>query len=168
MMLKKTIYLTSIITFTFLCFGFASQLNPDELNSYKCLIQLKKYKGEGAYVIISLMNPEGEYEKTIYVQGEDENWYSELYSWWGFHGKIRSDKIDGITGPTVSRGGRTIQILNIPKNKINVGYSLRFETAVEDQEYEEEELKLELTTKNLESQIKGGRFIKYVRMMPQN
>ena len=35
---------------------------------YKCMIQMKNYTGEGAYVIISLLNPKGAYEATLYVQ----------------------------------------------------------------------------------------------------
>ena len=64
---------------------------------YKCMIQIKNYKGEGAYVIVSLINPKGDYEKTLYVIGDDSEWYYEMSSWWKFYGKKRT-KLDGITG----------------------------------------------------------------------
>ena len=44
---------------------------------YKCMVQMTNYVGEGAYVVISLINPDGHYEKTLYVQGDDEEWYTE-------------------------------------------------------------------------------------------
>ena len=34
-------------------------------NAFKCMVQMINYSGEGAYVVISLINPEGKYEKTL-------------------------------------------------------------------------------------------------------
>ncbi|QTE23826.1 DUF2271 domain-containing protein [Polaribacter cellanae] len=134
--------------------------------TYKCMIQLKNYTGEGAYVVISLLNPKGDYEKTLYVQGDDEEWYSDITQWWKFQGKVRAD-IDAITGATISGGNRAISVLEIPDDKIDQGYKIRFETAVEDQEYYKDDVEFELTSENLTSKIEGKGFIRYVRMMPQ-
>jgi len=122
--------------------------------------------GEGAYVIISLINPDDEYEQTLYVQGTDSEWYSEITEWWQFYGKRRPD-IDAISGATVSGGERKVNLIKIPKDKIDAGYSLRFETAVEDQEYYLKDLQFELTTANLKTKKEGAGYIRYVRMMPQ-
>ena len=35
------------------------------LNKYKCLIQMKNYSGEGAYIVVSLIKPDGKYEKIM-------------------------------------------------------------------------------------------------------
>lgn len=134
--------------------------------SYKCMIQLKNYTGEGAYITISLLNPKGEYDKTLYVIGDDEEWYSDITEWWKFQGKVRAD-IDAITGATVSGGGRTISVLNIDNDKIDKGYKIRFESAVEDQEYYKDDVEFELTTENLKNKFEGKGFIRYIRLIPQ-
>ncbi|MCH3882661.1 MULTISPECIES: DUF2271 domain-containing protein [Tenacibaculum] len=133
---------------------------------YKCMIQMKNYTGEGAYIVISLLNPEGEYQETIYVQGDDEEWYHDITEWWNFQGKVRSD-IDAITGATISGGNRAISVIEIPNDKLDKGYKIRFETAVEDQEYYKDDVEFELTTENVKSKIEGKGFIRYVRMIPQ-
>lgn len=132
----------------------------------KCLIQMTNYSGEGAYVIVSLLNPEGEYEETLYVQGKDSEWYSEITEWWKFYGKRRPD-IDAISGATISGGGRTVSLLQIPSDKIDAGYSIRFETAVEDQKYHAKDVQFELTSESVKSKVAGTGFIRYVRMLPQ-
>lgn len=130
------------------------------------MIQMKNYTGEGAYIIISLLNQEGKYEKTLYVQGDDSEWYSDITQWWKFQGKIRTN-IDAITGATISAGNRAITILQIPEDKFNKGYKIRFESAVEDQEYYKNDIEFDLTSENMKSKIEGKGFIRYVRMIPQ-
>lgn len=134
--------------------------------TYKCMIQMTNYSGEGAYIAISLLNPEGEYEKTLYVQGDDDDWYYDITEWWKFQGKTRTN-IDAITGATISGGSRTINVISIDDNKIDAGYKIRFESAVEDQEYYKDDVEFELTSETVKSTIKGKGFIRYVRMMPQ-
>ncbi|WP_394746946.1 DUF2271 domain-containing protein [Spongiimicrobium salis] len=130
----------------------------------KCLIQMVNYTGEGAYVVVSLINPEGAYEETLYVQGQDKEWYSDITEWWKFYGKRRLD-IDAISGATIGGGERTVSIIQVPKDKIDQGYSIRFETAVEDQEYYVEDVQIPLTTENLKTKKEGKGFIRYVRTM---
>ncbi|WP_420575154.1 DUF2271 domain-containing protein [Kordia sp.] len=135
-------------------------------SKYKCMIQMKNYTGEGAYVVISLLDTEGNYLETLYVQGNDDEWYSDIIEWWKFYGKRRPD-IDAITGETISGGERKISIVAIPDDKINAGYQIRFETAVEDQEYYTDDVQFELTSETVKSKIAGKGFIRYIRMIPQ-
>ena len=137
-----------------------------ESTKYKCMIQMTNYEGEGAYIVISLLNPEGKYEKTLYVQGDDEDWYHDITEWWQFHGKVRTD-IDAITGATISGGNRNISVIDIPNDKLNKGYKIRFETAVEDKEYYADDVEFELTSESISSKVEGKGFIRYIRMMPQ-
>ena len=144
----------------------ASSENPPstEKLSVKCMIQMVNYTGEGAYVVISLINPDGMYEETLYVQGKDPEWFNEITEWWKFYGKRRLN-IDAISGETIAGGERTISVISIPRDKIDSGYRIRFETSVEDQEYYAEDTQFELTTENLNSKIEGGGWIRYVRTM---
>lgn len=151
----------AFVIFTVL--GFKS---VTESNTYKCMIQMTNYTGEGAYIVISLVDPNGNYEKTLFVQGDDEEWYHDITDWWQFYGKKRQN-IDAITGATVSGGGRSINIIEIENDKIDSGYKIRFETAVEDQEYYKDDVEFELTSETVKSKVEGKGFIRYIRMMPQ-
>ena len=127
---------------------------------------MTNYSGEGAYVIISLMNPKGDYEKTLYVQGDDSEWYNTVEEWWKkFYGKKRTN-IDAITGATISGGERQITVIEIDDSKLDSGYKIRFETAVEDQGYHASDVEFELTAESVKSKKDGSGFIRYVRMMP--
>lgn len=155
------------ITFlSIMLFGLVSFTNYAPVTKYKCMIQMTNYTGEGAYVVISLIDPKGNYEETLYVQGDDAEWYNTIEAWWKtFYGKKRTN-IDAITGATIAGGARTVSILEIPDSKINTGYKIRFETAVEDQEYHKSDVEFELTSENVKSKKEGSGFIRYVRMMP--
>ncbi len=150
-------------TLTLLMIMSMTQTN---VKKYKCMIQMSNYEGEGAYVVVSLINPEGKYEKTLYVHGDDDEWYYELTSWWKFHGKKRT-KLDGITGGTIAGGERGYNVLKIDPSKINKGYKLRFESAVEATNYYEKDIEFELTTANLTKKMNGKGFIRYIRMVAQ-
>lgn len=138
-----------------------------EAVNYKCLIQMKNYSGEGAYVVISLLDANAKYVETLYVQGDDDEWYADITEWWNFQGKKRAD-IDAITGATISGGNRSVSVVKIPKDKIDTGYKIRFESAVEDQEYYKDDVEFDLTSENLANKIEGKGFIRYVRLIPQD
>lgn len=161
--MKKLIKLVPVLMLAGLLFtAFA----PTQTKTVKCLIQMTNYTGEGAYLVVSLLKPDGEYEQTLYVQGKDSEWYSEIPEWWKFYGKYRPN-IDGISGETISEGERTVTVLQIPEDKIDKGYRIRFETSVEDQEYYMDDIQFELTSDNLKSKKEGKGFIRYVRMLAQ-
>ncbi|AUS04911.1 DUF2271 domain-containing protein [Tamlana carrageenivorans] len=164
-MRRNTIFkiLLALAIMLFGCFGFKSIADS---TNYKCMIQMKNYTGEGAYIAISLLSPKGEYVKTLYVQGDDDEWYSDITEWWKFQGKVRTD-IDAITGATVSGGGRSINVIAIDNDKIDAGYKIRFESAVENQEYYKYDVEFELTSASVKSKFEGNGFIRYIRMMPQ-
>ena len=141
-----------------------SSLKTNSKKNYKCLVQMKNYTGEGAYLIISLVNKEGKYLETLYVQGEDEEWYHEITSWWKFYGKNKVN-IDGISGETLSGGERSIYMLSIDESKVSNGFKIRFETAVEDKNYYEKDLEINLEELNTGTKYNGSGFIRYVRMI---
>ncbi|WP_417559028.1 DUF2271 domain-containing protein [Mesoflavibacter zeaxanthinifaciens] len=158
-MIKK---ITSLLVFVFVITAFTTTNST----KYKCMIQMKNYSGEGAYIVVSLLNPKGEYVKTLYVQGDDEEWYHDITEWWNFQGKVHA-QIDAITGATISGGNRAISHINIENDKIDKGYKIRFETAVEDKEYFKDDVEFELTSETVKSKIEGKGFIRYIRMIPQ-
>jgi len=155
----KFVFVAALLAFTF-------SFTKTSVKKYKCMIQMSAYEGEGAYVVISLINPEGKYEKTLYVHGDDDEWFYEITSWWKFYGRKRTG-LDGITGGTIAGGERGFNVLKIDASKINKGYKLRFESAVEAKNYYEKDIEFELTTANLQKKMTGKGFIRYIRMVEQ-
>lgn len=158
-------YLLVLPALVLLAFGVAG-FTTSQTKAVKCMIQMTNYSGEGAYIVVSLVNAEGEYVETLQVLGKDPEWYSEITAWWQFYGKRRPN-IDAISGETISGGERTVCILQIPADKIDTGYNLRFETSVEDVDYFKDDLQFPLTSANLKSKQEGKGFIRYVRMLVQ-
>ncbi|GEP49561.1 hypothetical protein FNO01nite_02330 [Flavobacterium noncentrifugens] len=132
---------------------------------YKCMVQMTNYMGEGAYIVVSLIDPKGAYEKTLYVMGSDKKWYRDLKEWHKFYAK-KATNLSAISGASVSGGDRSVVFLDIENSKINSGYSLRFESAVEDQAYHVKDLEFQLTTENVAGKNDGTGFIRYVRLTP--
>jgi hypothetical protein len=131
-------------------------------SKYKCMVQMTNYMGEGAYIVVSLIDPKGAYEKTLYVMGSDKEWYPDLKEWHKALSK-KNGNISAITGASVAGGDRGIMNLDIETAKINKGYKLRFETSVEDKEYHLKDLEIPLTTEALTAKSDGTGYIRYVR-----
>ena len=147
-----------------LVIGLISVYAQAQSSKYKCMVQLSNYMGEGAYIAVSLVNPQGTYEKTIYVLGSDKKWYSSLKEWHKFNVK-KPVNISAITGASVTGGQRSNVIIELEDSKINKGYKLRFESAVENQKYHQEDVEFPLTTDALSGKSEGKGFIRFVRFM---
>jgi len=161
MIRKINILVALVIAFITLSFTINTS------SKYKCMIQMTNYSGEGAYIVVSLLDKKGNYLETLNVKGDDEDWYHDITEWWkNLYGKKRTN-IDAITGETLAGGERAISIVEIENDKINTGYKIRFETAVEDQEYFSDDVEFELTSDSVKSKVSGKGFIRYVRIIPQ-
>ncbi|MFD1604503.1 DUF2271 domain-containing protein [Flavobacterium artemisiae] len=146
-------------------FIFLLSFNSNAQSSkYKCMLQMNNYMGEGAYIVVSLINANGEYEKTLYVMGDDKKWYKSLKEWNKFHTQ-KAEDISAKTGASVTGGDRSVTTFEIENSKINKGYKLRFESAVEDQKYYVSDLEVPLTTEGLADKSDGKGYIKYVKLI---
>jgi len=132
---------------------------------YKCMVQMTNYPGEGAYIVVSLIDPKGNYDKTLYVMGQDKKWYDDIKEW-NKAFKKKPTNISAITGASVAGGDRSVTVFEIEDAKVNAGYSLRFESAVENQQYHVKDIEFPLTTENLSGKIDGTNYIRYVRFTP--
>lgn len=132
-------------------------------SKFKCMIQMNSYEGEGAYIIISLINPKGAYEKTLSVLGPDKQWYNTLKEWHKFQTKS-NNKLSAITGASVGGGDRAMRTIEIDDTKLNKGYKLRFESAVEEQKYHVTDVEIPLTTEALAERASGKGYIKFVKL----
>ncbi|SFW39833.1 DUF2271 domain-containing protein [Cellulophaga fucicola] len=147
-------------------FTLAAFTTVPKTSQYKCMIQLKNYEGEGAYIVVSLLDSKGNYIETLNVLGDDPEWYHDLTKWWGYF-ENKNSKIDAITGATISGGQRAIKVIKIDDDKLDKGYKIRFETAVEDQKYVADDVTFELTSESVNSKVDGTGYIRYIRMLPQ-
>ncbi|WP_090884604.1 DUF2271 domain-containing protein [Pedobacter rhizosphaerae] len=148
-----------------LAFFKPADAQAQETAKYKCMIQMTNYMGEGAYIVISLIDAKGQYNKTLYVLGADKKWYNSLKEWHKYNAK-KPANISAITGASLTGGDRGVSVIEIEKSKINAGYKLRFESAVEDKEYHVKDLEVPLTTATLSAKNDGTGFIRYVRFSP--
>ncbi|PZX94362.1 DUF2271 domain-containing protein [Flavobacterium aquariorum] len=151
------------ISLTVALIGLLSFQAAAQTSKYKCMLQMSNYMGEGAYMVVSIINPKGDYDKTLYVMGDDKKWYKTLKEWHKFYSKRPTD-ISAKTGASVTGGDRSTTTLEIEDSKINKGYKLRFETAVEDQKYYTADLEIPLTTEAMANKTEGKGYIRYVRL----
>jgi len=156
-----------IILVTCLSFmAFTTLKNTDPAPKYKCMVQLKNYEGEGAYVVVSVIDKDNNYIKTLQILGDDEKWYPDLPKWWSFFETAKNTNLDAITGATIAGGERSIFAFQLNEEDLKAGNKLRFETAVEHQDYYEQDLEILLENKNLQNKFEGTGYIRYVRIIP--
>lgn len=144
-------------------FGLVSFKSPAPV-SMKCLVQLTNYSGEGAYVVVSLIDNKGKYKKTLQVFGKEKRWWDDLPSWFKFISSTK-ENVDAVSGASITAGGRKIFTLQLDESLFNAGYKLRFETAVENKEYQEKDVEIDLSDDNIGKNINGTRYIRYVKLI---
>lgn len=127
------------------------------------MVQMNSYEGLEAYVVISLVDPKGAYEKTLYVLGTDKQWYNTLKEWYKFETKTKA-KLSAITGASIAGGDRSVKTIEIDDSKLNKGYKLRFESAVEEQKYHVTDVEIPLTTEKLTERAEGTGYIRFVKL----
>lgn len=151
-------YLLPVLVF----FAFSAEAFAQS-SKYKCMIQMNSYEGEAAYVIVSLINPKGGYEKTLSVLGTDKQWYNTLKEWYKFQNKSK-EKLSAVTGASVGGGDRAMRTIEIEDAKMNKGYKLRFESAVEEQKYHVTDVEIPLTAAAITERATGKGYIRLVKL----
>ncbi len=151
------------ILFIILLIGLFSTGSFAQSSKYKCMVQMISYKGEAAYVVISLIDPKGGYEKTLGVLGPDKKWYNTLKEWHKFENKAKT-QLTTITGASVNGGDRAMRTIEIDDSKLNKGYKLRFESAVEEQKYIVKDVEIAVTPEALAERVEGTGYIKFVKL----
>lgn len=145
-----------------LVFGMFSNVSVAQSTKYKCMLQMSNYVGEGAYIVVSLVDAKGNYEKTLHVMGDDKKWYKELKEWHKFYNKRK--KVDAKTGASIAGGDRSVTVLEIEDKKLNAGYKIRFESAVENQKYHMTDAEIPFTTEGIAEKTEGKGYIRYVKL----
>jgi alpha-tubulin N-acetyltransferase len=148
------------ICFALLVF-FALHTNAQD--KYKCMVQMTNYNGEAAYMVVSLIDPQGNYQKTLYVFGDNGKYYDSLKKWFVFY-QDKKEKIDAVTGASITQGDRKTITLNLDKNLLDQGYKIRFESAVEDQNYYTTDAEVPFSSESLKGKTEGSGYVRYIRL----
>ena len=155
-------YLQKIITATFLGILLSASAFAQS-SKYKCMVHMNSYNGEAAYVVISLIDPKGAYEKTLAVLGPDKQWYNTLVEWDKAQ-KRKKESLSAVTSASIGGGDRTFRTLTIEDAKLNKGYTLRFESAVEEQKYFTKDVEIPLTTQGISERASGSGYIRFIKL----
>jgi len=161
MKITTKFYLAFLFTAIFAVASFAQN------SKYKCMLQMTNYKGLEAYVVVSLIDSQGNYVETLYMMGPDKQWYNGFKEWDKFY-KKKKEKLDGITGASIAAGNRSLTTFTIDSAKLDKGYKLRFESAVEDQNYFVNDVEIPLTTAGITQKTEGTGYIRYVKLTKSN
>lgn len=154
------------ISLLVLLFSLSANAQKTGTTKFKCMVQMTNYPGEGAYVVASLIDPKGQYEKTLFMLGQDKKWYHDLKEWYKALGK--KPVPTAVTGASVAGGDRSVQVVEIDNAQLDAGYTIRFESAVENQEYHQKDAEVPLTKENVSGKTDGKGYIRYVRFVPNN
>jgi len=156
---KLVIGLLSLALAVLVSFGFKK--TPAQV-SLKCLVQLTNYSGEGAYVVVVLIDPKGKYKKTLQVLGKEKRWYDNFPSWFKFYNSTK-ENVDGVTGASITAGSR--KVFSITSDDFDKGYKLRFETAVENKEHKEKDVEMDFSEASIGQTVNGTGYIRYVKLI---
>lgn len=160
---KLILGMLSLAIVTLVSFGFKKASAPAQV-SFKCLVQLTNYSGEGAYIAVSLLDNKGKYKKTLQVFGKEKRWYDDLPSWFKFITTTK-ENVDGVSGASITAGSRKVFSITADDTVFDKGYKLRFETAVENQEYKEKDVEMDFSEANVGKTINGTGYIRYVKLI---
>lgn len=121
--------------------------------------ELTDYDGDDAYIAIYLTNAEGVYKSTLWIAGEDDEYYPHLRDW-ARGSDIKPSEYDGLTGASVI-SGRTLEIaVDIDDSLIDSDLQIRVDTAVEDMRENRADIIAPLTTDNAGKVFNGRGYVK--------
>ena len=114
-------------------------------------------------MVVSLIDPQGNYQKTLYVFGDNGKylWFTEKVVCFLSRQK---EKIDAVTGASITQGDRKTITLNLDKNLLDQGYKIRFESAVEDQNYYTTDAEVPFSSESLKGKTEGSGYVRYIRL----
>lgn len=135
---------------------------PSKAVEATVLVQLIDYGGESAYFSLYLVDENGRYEHTLWVSGDEEKYFADLPRWWKYLAR-KPQELDAITGASTKGGDRSVLHLEIEDKFIDSGYSLRVETAVEDQLNHPIDVEVALNAENIGAKTPGSGYVRHIR-----
>ncbi len=94
-------------------------------------VDMKSYRGPGAYLAVYLVDGSGRYQQTLWVAGRKAKYYRHLKGW--ARGiSSAGGSIDGLTGASVGSGRSLTVRANVADALIDAGYHVVVDASVED------------------------------------
>jgi len=121
--------------------------------------QLADYRGDGAYLAIYLTDSKGAYQGTLWIAGQDSEYYKHLRGWARGSGMDRAE-YDGLTGASITSGRTLKMTLNLDDSLIDSGHQVRVHTAVEDMRDNRADVVTPLTTEGAGKAVSGRGYVK--------
>lgn len=126
--------------------------------------QLHDYGGQGAYLAIYLVNPQGQCASTLWVAGRKAKYHKHLSDWKRLCGNA---SINGITGASVG-AGRTLKVtLDLADALIDAGYEIRVDASVENMRDSPSEVRVPLSASQAGKSQAGKQYIQAVSFQLQ-
>ncbi len=135
---------------------------PAQAEEAVVLVQLNEYNGPEAYFHLYLVNPEGKFDRTLWVSGPEKIWWPDSKRWFGYHSRAR-ENVDAITGASTAGGARSVMRVNIDQDFVDAGYKLRVETSVENADNVQSDVEIDLTASNQRKKFPGSGYVRYIR-----
>ncbi|MBL4812820.1 MAG: DUF2271 domain-containing protein [Rhodobacteraceae bacterium] len=126
------------------------------------LVQFNEYEGDEAYFALYLVDPDGRYQRTLWVSGDEERWYADMPRWWRYYSR-NPQELDAVTGASTKAGDRTLVRVEIDDAMLDAGYSIRVETAVEDLENHALDIDHPLSSEQMGNRIPGTGYVRFLR-----
>ncbi|MBQ0797085.1 DUF2271 domain-containing protein [Zhongshania sp.] len=136
-----------------LCLSAAAQAREVTITT-----TLNTYRGNAAHLAIYLTNPDGKYERTLWVAGKKSKYYKHLLDWARGSG-VRATEYEGMTGASVSGGDSLTIKADIDDALIDAGYLIRVDSAVEDKRENRIDAEVTLTTSGAGTPVSGRGYV---------
>ncbi len=107
---------------------------PAEARRVTVDVVMNSYRGNSAYLAAYIVDGSGRYVSTVLTAGTRSKYLADL-SRWNRMFQRAGGKVDGTSGASIGSGQSISTQVEIPDSMLNAGYTLRIETAVENQRY---------------------------------
>lgn len=121
--------------------------------------QLSDYRGDGAYLAIYLTDSKGAYQGTVWIAGQDSDYYKHLRGW-ARGSRMDRAEYDGLTGASITSGRTLKMTLNLDDSLIDSGHQVRVDTSVEDMRDNRADVVTPLTTDGAGKTVSGRGYVK--------
>jgi hypothetical protein len=124
-------------------------------------VEMAVYGGNRAYLAGYLVDPAGKYVGTVMVAGSRDKYFEHLSRWYRLFQRA-GQPVDGTTGASIGTGETMNAHFDIPDSMLNAGYTLRIESAVENQNYFPDDAAVVMEDANNGTAKRGTGYIRNV------
>jgi hypothetical protein len=93
--------------------------------------QIAAYRGPNTFLAIYVTKPDGSYDSTLWVAGQNQRYYRHLRNWVRGISSVGGN-IDGISGASVGAGQTLTVHASLADSMIDAGYQIHVDSAVEN------------------------------------